>query len=252
MIIQVDAYSRGLGATLLQEKGPIEYRSKLLTETESRYSNIEREMLAVVHGLEKFHYYVYGRGVTVETDHKPLEAIFKKHLTAAPPRIARMMLRVQKYDAEIKYVQGKNIPLADALSRISPCPGDTIEGLDVSVHELHLHLNASPTRIAQIKEETAKDEKLLSLRSIITQGWPDTRSDCPVHLHALWNYRHELTVEGYTYSYSEEPTTRCIAATTLCTPRSRKMQAPRQGFGVLGQYKWQHRGDGQILRPMSA
>ena len=79
-------------------------------------------MLAVVHGLEKFHYYVYGRGVTVETDHKPLEAIFKKHLATAPPRIARMMLRIQKYDAEIKYVQGKNVPLADALSRISPLP----------------------------------------------------------------------------------------------------------------------------------
>ena len=77
VIIQVDAFSHGLGATLLQEKGPIEYRSKLLTETESHYSNIEREMLAIVHGLEKFHYYVYGRGVTVETDHKPLEAIFK-------------------------------------------------------------------------------------------------------------------------------------------------------------------------------
>ena len=194
VIIQVDASSRGLGATLLQEKGPIEYRSKLLTETESRYSNIEREMLAVVHGLEKFHYYVYVRGVTVETDHKPLEAIFKKHLATAPPRIARMMLRVQEYDAEIKYVQGKNIPLADALSRISPCPGDTIEGLDVSVHELHLHLNASPTRIAQIKEETAKDETLLLLRSIITQGWPDTRSDYPVYLYAFWNYRDELTV----------------------------------------------------------
>jgi len=142
-------------------------------------------MLAVVHGLEKFHYYVYERGVTVETDHKPLEAISKKLLATAPPCIARMMPRVQKYDAEIKYVQGRNIPLAYALSRIRPCPGETIGRLDVSVHELHLHLNASPTRIAQIKEETAKDENLLSLRSIITQGRPDTRSDCPVHLHAF-------------------------------------------------------------------
>ena len=95
MTIQVDTFSHGLGATLLQDKGPIEYRSKLLTETESCYSNIEREMLAVVHGLEKFHYYVYGRGVTVETDHKPLEVIFKKHLATAPPRIPRMMLRIQ-------------------------------------------------------------------------------------------------------------------------------------------------------------
>ena len=113
-----------------------------------------------------------------------------------------MMLRVQKYDAEIKYVQGKNIPLADALSRVSPCPGDTIEGLDVSVHEVHLHLNASPTRIAQIKEETAKDETLLLLRSIVTQGWRDTRSGCPVHLQAFWNYCDELAVvtfHGKTY-----------------------------------------------------
>ena len=102
------------------------------------------------------------------------------------------MLRVQKYDAEINYVQGKSIPLADALSIVSLCPGDLIEGLDVSNHELHLHFNASPTRIAQIK--TAKDEKLFSFRAIITQGWPDTRSHCPVDLHAFCNYRNELTV----------------------------------------------------------
>ncbi|KAK3712645.1 hypothetical protein QZH41_002105, partial [Actinostola sp. cb2023] len=101
VVIQVDASQRGLGATLLQDKGPVEYRSKLLTETERRYSDIEREMLAVVHGLEKFHYYAYGRPVIVETDHKPLEAIFKKYLASSPPRIARMMLRIQKYDVDI-------------------------------------------------------------------------------------------------------------------------------------------------------
>ena len=130
------------------------------------------------------------------TDHKPLETIFKKHLSAAPPPLARMMLRIQKYDVEIKYVQGKKIPLADAMSRISPCPGDTIEGLDVSLQEIHLHLNASPSRIGQIKEETAKDDRevLLSLRSVITQGWPNIRSDCPAQLNAFWNYLDELTV----------------------------------------------------------
>ena len=130
------------------------------------------------------------------TDHKPLETIFKKHLSAAPPPLARMMLRIQKYDVEIKYVQGKKIPLADAMSRIRPCPGDTIEGLDVSLQEIHLHLNASPSRIGQIKEETAKDDRevLLSLRSVITQGWPNIRSDCPAQLNAFWNYLDELTV----------------------------------------------------------
>jgi ribonuclease HI len=161
--IQVDASMRGLGATLLQDNGPVEYRSKLLTETEQRYSNIEREMLAVLHGLEKFHYYAYGRHVIIETDHKPLEAIFKKHPSSGPPRIARMMLRIQKYNIKIKYVPGKEIPLADALSRLNPCDTDAIEGLDVSVNELYMHLNTHPTRIQQIQVETAKDPTLLSL-----------------------------------------------------------------------------------------
>ena len=93
--IQVDASQRGLGATLLQNKGPVEYKSKLLTETEKRYSNIEREMLAILHGLEKFHYYAYGRHVVIETDHKPLVAIYKKTLASAPPRIAEVRHRDQ-------------------------------------------------------------------------------------------------------------------------------------------------------------
>ena len=81
--IQVDASQRGLGAVLIQDKGPVEYRSKLLTETETRYSSIEREMLAIANGLEKLQYYAYGRHVVVESDGKPLEAIFKKHLSNA-------------------------------------------------------------------------------------------------------------------------------------------------------------------------
>jgi len=73
-----------------------------------------------------------------------------------------MMLRIQKYDVEIKYVPGKDIPVADALSRVSPCPGDTIDGLDVSVHGLHLHLNATPTRINQIRERKQLRMKFFS------------------------------------------------------------------------------------------
>ena len=76
---EVDASQCGLGAALLLDKGPIEYRSKLLMETETCCSNIEREMLAVVHGFEKFHHYTYGGHVTVMTDHKPPESIFKMH-----------------------------------------------------------------------------------------------------------------------------------------------------------------------------
>ena len=192
--IQVDASQRGLGAMLFQDEGPIAYASKLLTSTESRYSNIEREMLGVIHGLEKFHYYVYGRHVTVETDHKPLEAICKKHLASAPPRIARMLLRIQKYDVSVIYVPGRNIPVADMLSRVSPTPAAEIPGLDVSVHELQKHLNASPMRLNQIREETAKDDNLSLLKEVVMKGWPNQRSDCPQLLHSYWNYRDEITV----------------------------------------------------------
>lgn len=110
----MDDIQRGLGAILLQANGPEELASKLLTDTESRYSNIEREMLAALFGLEKFRYYTYDRLVLVESDHKPLEAIFRKQLANTPPRIARMMLHIQKYDAQIKYVPGNNKPVADA------------------------------------------------------------------------------------------------------------------------------------------
>ena len=193
--IQVDASQRGLGAALLQEGAPIAFASKSLTETESRYSNIEREMLGIVFGLERFHQYVYGRHVCVETDHKPLEAISNKHLAIVPPRLERMLIRIQNYDVDIKYVPGRAIPLADALSRVNPCNTGPIQGLDLSVHEIHVQLNASPACIVKIRHETAKDSTLSALRNIIALDWPDSRAECPAHLLEFWNFRDELSVE---------------------------------------------------------
>lgn len=69
--VSVDASSYGLGATLLQDGHPIEYSSRTLTQTQQRYAQIEKELLAVQFGLEKYHQYVYGQSVIVETDHKP-------------------------------------------------------------------------------------------------------------------------------------------------------------------------------------
>ena len=69
--VQVDASGLGLGATLIQNGKPI--ASKTLSPDEKRYANIEREMLAVVFGGERFHNYVYGTRLTIQSDHKPLE-----------------------------------------------------------------------------------------------------------------------------------------------------------------------------------
>ena len=106
-----------------------------------------------------------------------------------------MLLRIQRYDYDLKYVPGKDISLADALSRLTSCPEGEIKGLDISIHEVHSQINASPTSIIESKKETAKDAVLSLLRETIMTGWPETHKDCPSSLHGYWNYRDELAVE---------------------------------------------------------
>ena len=74
VILQVDALTKGLGATLVQNGRPIAFASKALTPAETRFANIERELLAVMYGCEKFHTYLYGRRFKVESDHRPPSA----------------------------------------------------------------------------------------------------------------------------------------------------------------------------------
>ena len=118
--LQVDASQVELGGVVLQKDNngsqrPVAYASKSLNPAEKRYANIEREMLAVVWGCIKFHHYLYGRKFICQTDHKPLEDIHLKHLSDAPPRLKRLLLKLEPYNIIIKYVPGKVVPVADAL-----------------------------------------------------------------------------------------------------------------------------------------
>ena len=83
--VQVDASQRGLGVCLLQDGQPIAYASKSLTDTETRYANIERELLAIVFACQWFNTYVLGRPFTVESDHKPLERYIRRALQVPLP-----------------------------------------------------------------------------------------------------------------------------------------------------------------------
>ncbi|KAL8616164.1 hypothetical protein ACOMHN_066650 [Nucella lapillus] len=91
--LQVDASKFGLGAVLIQDGKPIAFASKSLNQTEQNYAQIEKELLAIVFGCRRFHQYIYGQKITVESDHKPLESISKKALDKAPPRLQRMFLQ---------------------------------------------------------------------------------------------------------------------------------------------------------------
>ena len=99
-LIQSDASLKDLGCVLLQDGKPTCYASRSLNEAESKYSNIERELLAACWALEKLNHYVYGKKVILETDHKPLESIWNKSIASASPRLQRLLLRMAKYNVD--------------------------------------------------------------------------------------------------------------------------------------------------------
>ena len=76
----------------------------------------------------------------------------------------------------ITYVPGIDVKLADAHSRVNQCNTGPIRGLDLSVHEVHMHLNASRTRTVEIRMETSKGSPLHALCEIISLGWPENRA----------------------------------------------------------------------------
>ena len=106
--LQCDVSKSGLGAALMQNGQPVAYASRALTPAETCYAQIEKELLSIVFACDCFDAFVYGRDlVNVETDHKPLEAIFIKPLAATPKHLQRMLLHLQKYNLQVKYKKEK-------------------------------------------------------------------------------------------------------------------------------------------------
>ena len=156
-VVQSHASKKGLGAVLLLDGKPVFYASRSLTETEQRYSNIERELLSVVFALERFHHFLYGYTLTVQTDHQPLVSKWKKSIASNLPRLQRLLLRLSHYDVDIEYLKGKENVIAYALSRVSPQPlreGKTDRDV-IPLHMLTEEIPADTARIADFRRATA-------------------------------------------------------------------------------------------------
>ena len=115
--LQIDANSKGIGAVCLQGRKSIAYTSKTLTESQTSWAQIEKELLAILFGCLKFKQYIYGKRTTIKSDFKPISSIMKKTLCVAPSRLQRMLLQLQPFDSEVLHKNGTSIPLGDALSR---------------------------------------------------------------------------------------------------------------------------------------
>ena len=88
-----------------------------MTTTGVNYSQIEKEHLAIVFAMEKFHHYTFARHVIVQSDHKPLETIVPRSLWKSLKWLQAIKFHLQKYDITVKYHKGKEMHIADTLSR---------------------------------------------------------------------------------------------------------------------------------------
>jgi hypothetical protein len=189
-VIQTDASSTGLGSCLLQEGRPIAYASRALTDAETRYAQIEKELLAIVFACEKFSQYIYGRETLVHSDHKPLESIFRKSISTTTPRLQRMLLRLLKYQLHIEYVPGKNMHVADTLSRAyltaSPSASDRelSEEIEVTVHTVLHDAPISNRMLTVFRSAVQNDPELLQLRELLQSSTQLNKSALSCELKA--------------------------------------------------------------------
>ena len=190
MIIQVNASQVGLGVVLLWNNKPIAFASKALTKTECYYTNIEREMLALVFRAERFRTYICDRSFTIKLDHKPLESISQKNLADMPAQLQCMLLFLQGYNYIICYCSSKEMALPDYLTHFSPCPVPDIP-LDIAIHHAHLSLAWKEA----FQQAFMSGPEMCTLANIIITGWSDDIKAVPCPLCPYWQHHETLTVE---------------------------------------------------------
>ena len=108
--LTTDASEKTIGAVLTQNDHPVFYISRNLTSAKQKYSNIEREALAVVFTVTRLRQFLLGRKITLRTDHKPLQYILNPSnqvLKVVSARLARWAITLTAYDYDVQYTSVK-------------------------------------------------------------------------------------------------------------------------------------------------
>ena len=142
---------------------------------------------------------------SLETDQKPLVSIYKKHMVDISPRVQRLMVRSFPYQPfNVIYKKGKDIPVADALSRVTPMdPEDNIKLPIIAVNLITVHIllsvhpqDTSSRKLDRLRKSTAQDNQLTRLSHYINTGFPCEKKNLLTDLQEYWNYRDTLSIEN--------------------------------------------------------
>ncbi|UYV71423.1 K02A2.6-like, partial [Cordylochernes scorpioides] len=202
-IVSADASSFGIGGVLRQEQPdgslkPIAYVSRTLSETEKRYSQIEKEGLAIVWTCERLKDYVTGIKIHIETDHKPLIAIFtSKSLEDMTPRLQRLKMRMMRYSYQISHIAGKKQIVADMLSRkpMSKPHKDELEE-ELSAYIQSIEFPATEERLLEISRKQKEDSLCSQLAKYCMSGWPKNKREVDPELRGYWQFQEDLTYQN--------------------------------------------------------
>lgn len=201
--VNADSSAYGLGATLLQRHElcwrPVAYASRVLTQTERRYAQIEKECLAAVWACEKFERYLLGLPqFHLRTDHKPLVPLMTtKSLADAPIRCQRMLLRLMRYNAVISHISGKDMIMADALSRAPNPDSNADSDMELATEEymeaVEESLPCSRSFLRRLVEESMADGTISRAMQMTRDGFPKKSKHVEDELSVLIANKQELS-----------------------------------------------------------
>ena len=206
--ISADASSYALGGCLLQEHDgvlkPVAYCSRSLTDSEKKWAQIEKELLALVFCCEKMQHFLVGLPkFTLLSDHKPLIPLINdKDLDRTPIRCQRLLMRLMRFNCVARHVPGKDMVVSDCLSRCLGYSdkaqiGNLSEEVDVYVCSIVHSWPATDAKLTEIAIETMKDPDLSLAMKYTINGWPEYARDIPESLQPYFAVKNVLsTTQG--------------------------------------------------------